>query len=158
MTERTESRHPMMIVIGTAGEHIVCADLIMRGHVAFITSAGLSYDVVADIGGRLVRVAVKSTTIARPRIGRKLTRPCYQFGITRRGGKHRYSPGEADLVALVALDRRLVAYLPCDKCPTLIHLDEPGPIVYPNTKGPKPGKCKSFYDFTLAAALEGLVP
>lgn len=142
-----------MIEIGTAGEHIVCADLIMSGHRAFITAAGLPYDVVADVDGRLLRVAVKSTTAPRPRSGRTLTRPCYQFGILR-SGKRRYTEADADVVALVGLDRRLVAYIACVECPTIMHLDEPGPVTYPNVKGPKPGRCKTFADLPLVAALK----
>jgi hypothetical protein len=143
-----------MIAVGTAGEHIVCADLILAGHRAFLTSAGLPYDVIADIGGMLFRIAVKSTTVARPRAGRTLTRSCYQFNILR-SGKRPYTSGEADLVALVALDRRLVCYLPVAKCPTIMHLDEPGPIHYPNHKGPKRGRCKIFADFPLTSATDG---
>lgn len=145
----------LMIVIGTAGEHLVCADLIAHGHRAFLTSAGLPYDVIADIGGRLLRVAVRSTIEARPRPGRALTRPCYQFNVYRRG-KARYTKDDADLVAFVALDRKLVCYLPCSKCPTILHLDPPGEAVYPNRKGPKPGRCKRFEDFSLSTAMEDI--
>ena len=148
------SNHPM-IIIGTAGEHLVCADLIMHGYCSFITSAGLSYDVVVDVDGRLLKIAVKSTTTARPRSGRTLTRPCYQFGVTRRK-KSRYTTNDADIIAFVALDERLIAYIPCKDCPTIIHFDKPGPIIYPNKKGPKPGYCRSFNDFPLGAALAGL--
>jgi hypothetical protein len=42
------------IVLGTAGEHLVCADLISKGHLAFLTAAGLPYDVIADINDSIV--------------------------------------------------------------------------------------------------------
>ena len=34
---------------GKAGEYLVCADLILKGFVAFISEQGLPYDVVLDI-------------------------------------------------------------------------------------------------------------
>jgi hypothetical protein len=152
----TQHTSGAMIHVGTAGEHIVCADLILMGHKAFLSSAGLPYDVIADIDGRLCRIAVKSTLMARPRIGRKLTRACYQFGIMR-SGKRRYTTNDADIVALVALDRRIVCYIPCQSCPVLVHLDEPGiNVVYPNKKGPRPGQCKTFADYTLEKAVAEL--
>lgn len=141
-----------MIVLGTAGEHMVCADLILAGYPAFLAAAGLPYDVTADVSGKIIRVTVRSTLAARPRSGRTLTRPCYQFNIYRRG-KARYTAAEADILALVALDRKLIAYLPCKRCPTIMHIDEPGAVTYPNIKGPKPGRCKAFADFPLHKAI-----
>ena len=51
--------------IGKAGEYLACADLIMKGLVAFPSEQGLPYDVLVDTGKRLLRVQVKSTTAPR---------------------------------------------------------------------------------------------
>lgn len=147
----SQAERPMYLY-GTAGEHIAVADMILLGHKAFLTSAGFPYDVILDVGQAL-RVAVKATMAARPRSGRTLTRPCYQFNITR-AKKLRYTAAEADIVALVALDIRKVAYLPCVKCPTILHIDAPGPRVYPNAKGPRRGQGRHFEDFPLSKALK----
>ncbi len=34
------------LAVGKAGEYLVCADLILRGHVAFPSEQGLPYDIV----------------------------------------------------------------------------------------------------------------
>ena len=46
------------LMIGVAGEHLVCFDLITRGFTCFMTEQGLPYDVIADINGKLVKVQV----------------------------------------------------------------------------------------------------
>jgi hypothetical protein len=51
--------------MGKAAEHLVCADLLMKGYNAFLSDQGLPYDVVIDLGRRLVRVQVKGT--AKPK-------------------------------------------------------------------------------------------
>lgn len=141
-----------MIIFGTAGEHIACADLIMSGYRAFLTAAGLPYDLVLDAGGRLLRVAVKASTRARPRPGCVVRRNCYQFNVSRRG-KTRYTREDADLIAFVALDRRLVGYLAVHESPTILHLDEPGTTSYEGAKRPGAVGGRKFEDFPLVAAL-----
>ena len=115
--------------LGKAAEHLVCADLILSGHRAFLTDQGLPYDVVFDHGGRLLRVQVKSTGKPRPVPHRPGSAPAYQFYIRRagKGGKRIIGNDEFDLLALVALDIRVVAYLPIG--PSVlqtIHLRAPG--------------------------------
>ena len=51
--------------IGKAGEYIVCADLIMKGLIAFPSEQGLPYDVVIDTGKKILRCQVKTTERAR---------------------------------------------------------------------------------------------
>lgn len=46
---------------GAAAEHFVCYDLLMRGYRASMTAAQSPYDITLDMGGRLIRVQVKST-------------------------------------------------------------------------------------------------
>jgi hypothetical protein len=100
--------------VGKAGEYLVCADLILRGLVAYPSEQGLPYDVVADIHGRLLKIQVKTTRKTGPVPQRKNHTAAYKFNINRcgKGGKKGYSEDDFDLMALVALDTKTVAYLP----------------------------------------------
>ena len=102
------------LAAGKAGEYLVCADLIMKGHVAFPSEQGLPYDVVADISGKLYRVQVKSTRMPRPVPQRKehITGYLFHVGKCGKGGFRTYGTHDADIFALVALDTRLIAYIP----------------------------------------------
>ena len=51
--------------IGKAGEYLVCADLIIKGFVAYPSEQGLPYDIVLDNGKKMLRVQVK--TCEKPR-------------------------------------------------------------------------------------------
>lgn len=104
--------------IGKAAEHLVCADLILLGYRAFLADQGLPYDVIVDYNGRLMRVQVKSTLYARPLPQRKRHPGAigYLFYPRRRGHKARVkASNEFDLLALVAIDIRQVAYMPLNK-------------------------------------------
>ena len=99
--------------VGKAGEYLVCADLIMKGFVAFPSEQGLPYDVLLDNGQRLLRVQVK--TCENPRVVPQRSKDmlCYMFNIKRHGknGKSTYGDDEVDIFALVTLDTRLVGYV-----------------------------------------------
>lgn len=100
------------LAAGKAGEYLVCADLILRGHVAFPSEQGLSYDVVADIAGTLLKIQVKTTRCPRPVPQRANHIAAYMFHILRCGKGGRGSYGESvDLFALVALDTKTIGYL-----------------------------------------------
>lgn len=108
---------------GKAGEYLVCADLILSGHIAFPSEQGLPFDVVAEVCGRLIRMQVKTTRTVRSIPGRDKHQPGYLFHIKRngKGGKKTYSPGAVDLFALVALDSKEIGYLaPADVSQTMI--------------------------------------
>lgn len=99
--------------VGRAGEYLVLADLVIQGWVAYPTAQGMPYDIAVDLGDQTIRVQVKTTQ--RPRTAQELDRknsPLYVFSTRRagRGGRRRYGLGEFDVLALVALDRRLIAY------------------------------------------------
>lgn len=101
--------------VGKAGEYLVCADLIIKGFVAFPSEQGLPYDVVLDTGAKMLRIQVK--TCEKPRelsfSQRKTKTIVYQYTI-KFHGKHRdrlYDEDEVDIFALVALDSRLVGYV-----------------------------------------------
>ena len=98
---------------GKAGEYLVCADLILHGYVAFPSEQGLSYDVVTDVNGRLVRIQVKATRQPVDVPQRVSRVPGYLFHVRRmgKGGRRHYEQGDVDMFALVALDTRTIGYV-----------------------------------------------
>lgn len=112
------------LAAGAAGEHLVCADLLMQGYRAFLADQNCPYDVAVDVGGRLIRIQVKATRQARAIPQRKNHRAGYLWHVRRagKGGRRVYSEGEFDLLALVALDARRVAYLPPSRAKQTIHI------------------------------------
>lgn len=115
--------------VGRAAEHLVVADLLLAGYEACLSEAGMPYDVIADVHGRLLRVQVKAT--AAPRNvnsqGRK-PRLSYSWSVRAhgKGRRQRMTDAACDLVALVALDIRAVAYLPIARVGSTVYLDAPG--------------------------------
>jgi len=117
-------RDSKQLQVGKAGEYLVCADLILKGFIAFPSEQGLPYDVVLDTGYRILRVQVKTTERARiiPQRGNPI--PAYIFSIKRAGatGKTRYDENEIDLFALVCLDTMKIGYLSNKDMPTTINI------------------------------------
>ena len=150
------------IEIGTAGEHLVCADLILRGHRAYMVSAGLPYDVVIDCGNVLIRVAVKSTQKAKPRPKRENFRNVYQFGVTRsrrrstgKTDARAYTAADTDVMAFVGLDENLIAYCHISECASTMQFDPPGTVPPVSRRGMIPGRTrKTFAQFSLVRALD----
>lgn len=102
------------LAAGKAGEYLVCADLILRGHVAFPSEQGLPYDVVAEISGKLYKIQVKTTRGPRAIPQRKEYVAAYLFHVGRcgKGGTKSYGNADVDVFALVALDTKCVSYIP----------------------------------------------
>jgi hypothetical protein len=100
-------------VAGIAGEHLVVADLLLAGYRAIKTEQHCPYDVVVELERQLIRIQVKSARAPR-RSETNQHQPAYIWSVKRAGkrGQRRYGPDEFDLIACVALDRRLVAYVP----------------------------------------------
>lgn len=102
--------------IGKAAEHLVCADLMLAGYRAFLSDQGLPYDLLVDAGGRFIRVQVKATCFPKNANAQgRSPNMVYVFHVRRRGkgGKgERLNVSHCDVVALVALDARVVAYMP----------------------------------------------
>jgi hypothetical protein len=99
---------------GKAGEYLVCADLILKGFIAYPSEQGLPYDVVLDMGGKLLKVQVKATRTHKQtpqRVGNVNT---YGFNVKRRGKGNRgeHTSESCDLFAFVALDERQIGYMP----------------------------------------------
>ena len=140
------------LAAGAAGEHLVCADLLLQGYRAFLSDQNCPYDVAVDVGGRLIRIQVKSTRQAKALPQRVGHHPAYMWHVRRagKGGARTYGDGEFDLLALVALDCRRIAYLPPSLQAQTVHIrphDDPAPPA----SGGKSGK--TFAQFPFAAAV-----
>lgn len=100
--------------LGKAAEHLVVADLILSGYRAYLTEQGLPYDVVLDLEGSLYRIQVKASRCAKRMPQREVYTPGYMYHLRRagKGGRRKYRDDEFEIVALVAMDLRVVAYLP----------------------------------------------
>lgn len=94
--------------MGKAGEHLVCADLIYQGYSAFLADQGLPYDVVVDIGGRLKKLQVRTTSKL---VSYGKARDIYRFS-TRCGkrGLRAVAPTNYDYFAFVFLPSKIIAY------------------------------------------------
>ncbi len=95
--------------IGQMGEHLVCVDLLKRGYEACIAPEGLSYDIVCDIDGKLLRIQVK--TESKPIISGNAVVPAYDFDTRKSRTNNIYYDNEVDIVAIVALDTGQVGYV-----------------------------------------------
>jgi len=108
------------MAVGKAAEHLVCADLLLSGYRAFLSDEGLPYDVLVETG-----VQVKATRQPR-NANAKGRNPnnVYVFNVRCRGnrGRQRLSNDHCDIVALVALDTRQVAYLAVGEVATTVSL------------------------------------
>ena len=140
------------LAAGAAGEHLVCADLLLLGHRAFLADQNCPYDVAVDVAGRLIRIQVKATRGAKAVPQRVGHFPAYQWHVRRAGkaGRRVYGADEFDLLALVALDIRRVAYLPPSRVAQTIHIrthDNPEPPKHGGKSG------KTFTQFPFAAAM-----
>ena len=140
---------------GTAAEHLVCADLLLAGYRAFLADQNCPYDVAVDVGGRLIRVQVKATRAARAVPQRVGHFPAYQWHVRRagKGGRRVYGADEFDLLALVALDCRRIAYLPPSSHRQTVHIR-----THDNASAPAHGgkSGKTFEQFPFTDALRSI--
>jgi hypothetical protein len=114
---------------GKAAEHLVCADLLVSGYTAFLTDQGMPYDVVVDLGHRLVRVQVKSTWRSKNANARgKVPNDVYVFHARRRGkrGASRLQDSDCDVIAFVGLDIKTIAYFHLTEVAQTVSLHPPG--------------------------------
>lgn len=117
-------RESKQLQIGKAGEYLVCADLIMKGFIAFPSEQGLPYDLVMDNGRELLKIQVKTTEKPRLITQRANPVPAYIFSIKRAGknGQTRYSEKEIDIFALVCLETMKIGYLKNKDMPVTINI------------------------------------
>lgn len=126
----TVDRSVEALDLGKAGEHLVCADLLSRGYQAFLSDQGMPYDVIADNGGKLIRIQVK--TSAYPKNANASGRApnlVYNYAIRRRGKDGKSDPlsrKHCDVVALVALAHRVVAYFSVEEIGQTMAIFPPG--------------------------------
>lgn len=117
------------LAFGKAAEHLVCADLLVNGYTAFLTDQGMPYDVIVDLGSRLVRVQVKSTWKTKNGNSRgKVQNDVYVFHARRRGknGSSRLSDKDCDVLAFVALNIKTIAYFHLKEVAQTVSLHPPG--------------------------------
>ena len=94
--------------IGKAGEHLVCADLILQGFNAFISDQGLNYDIVVDVNSNFVRVQVKTTGELK---NFDRAKNVYRFNIRNGKNPRAIESYDVDHFAFVALDIKEIAYM-----------------------------------------------
>jgi len=101
------------LMIGVAGEHLVCFDLITKGFTAFMTEQGLPYDLIADINGRMTKIQVKTTRSHKITPQRKNHYHSYIFNIRKcgKGGRSSYDNDDVDIFAIVCVETKQVGYI-----------------------------------------------
>lgn len=115
--KRCESKYNMYI--GKVGQHLVCADLLLKGYKAFIADEGLSYDVLLDIDSSLKKIQVKTT---QGLISTKKQKNIYRFYLKMgKNTKQKYIKNSFDILAVVCLDINKIGYVKSDDL-----LDESG--------------------------------
>lgn len=104
--------------IGKAGEHLVCADLILNGYSCVLTGQGLKYDILLEANYKLYKIQVKTTRGERIPYTSDSKTPVYIFSIGRNGKKNCnsfYEENDVDIFALVSLEEKYIAYIPYTK-------------------------------------------
>lgn len=106
------------LAAGLAGEHLVCAELLLVGYRAFLSDQNCPYDIAVEHDRRLVRVQVKTTRGPRAIPQRRQHIAGYMWQVRRAGkaGRRAYADDAFDIAALVALDTREIAYMPLATC------------------------------------------
>lgn len=135
------------LIVGTAAEYLVCADLLLGGYSAFRADQACAYDVAVDMGAHLIRVQVKSTRQPRqyPQQGQSHITGYTWHCRHGKGAMRGYQATAFDVLALVALDTRQIAYLPAAKVRQTIQIPVSGMLKQPRRAG--------FDGLTFAAAI-----
>ena len=141
------------LALGLAAEHLVCADLLLNGYNAYVTSQNSPYDIALDYNKTVVRIQVKSTSNIRKVPQRVNDMPAYLWNVRRAGKKgiRRYGVTEFDILALVAVDIKTIAYFTIsDTVKQTIILHPPGTI-----SRYKKHKLKNIDQYPFTEALSG---
>lgn len=93
--------------VGTAGEHLVCYDLLSNGYDCCLVPGGLEFDLILTKDNDVLRVQVKSVTNVEK------DKKHHRFGIIRRCGKEYYHYGDNafEIYAFVFLNEKEVFYM-----------------------------------------------
>lgn len=110
--------------IGKAGEHFVCADLILKGFAVSMAEEALPYDILLDIGHKIIKIQVKTTETYKLTNQWKGRTEAYIISVKRKGsnGLKRYQTNEIDIFAVVTLDTKQVGYIMNGEMPTTINI------------------------------------
>jgi len=135
------------LIIGIAGEHLVCADLLSMGYAAFMASQNCPYDVAVQVGTRLVRVQVKTAKSAKPFLQKRQDHIIgYTWWVRQgKGGLRAYQKDAFDVIALVGLATKQIAYLDINSVKQTMQI----PI-----SGHRKTTSKSFSDYTFDKAIQ----
>lgn len=106
------------IDLGRAAELLVASDLEFQGYTVSFAPQMCSYDLLVDVGGRILRVQAKATKSPYTWDNKKSDK--YRFRLQKGGGniikgqvkRKNYDPSEVDIFALVAADIKTIAYVP----------------------------------------------
>lgn len=94
---------------GKIAEHIVVADLLLKGFPAFLSSQSMHYDAVVEIDKKLNRVQIKS---------KSMVNKIYQFTfVCGKGSKKVYDFEQIELFAFVANETYKILYINSDSIP-----------------------------------------
>ena len=100
---------PRQKMIGQSGEYLVCAELSEKELNCVPVNESCAYDVILDYG-RLAKIQVKTSNYSPSECSIK-------FAISRRNTTNRlYKKRDADLFALVWLDKKKIAWFPFEEC------------------------------------------
>ena len=141
---------------GVAGEHLVCADLLLQGYRAFLADQNCPFDVAVELNGRLIRIQVKATRAPKAVPQRKGHFPAYMWNVRRCGkhGQRTYQANDFDVLACVALDCRRIAYLPPSMRIQTVHIRTHSNSA-PPAHGGKAGK--TFEQYSFVAVIDELL-
>ena len=110
---KTKTNYSRALQLGKAGEHLVCADLILQGYGAHLTDKCAPFDIVMEKKGSLYRIEVKSTLKT---ISTKQSKNIYRVRLRHgKGGKERLTENHAEYFAFIALDINKIAYISAKK-------------------------------------------
>lgn len=110
--------------IGKAGEFLVGADLLLKGFNVSQAGETLPYDLLLDIGNKILKVQVKTTEEPRKTSQWRGETSAYVFSVKRKGvnGADKYMDNEVDIFALVTLDTKQIGYIRNQDMPTTINI------------------------------------
>ena len=142
--------------LGKAAEHLVAADLILQGRRCYLSDQGLPYDLVVDTGERLLRIQCKAACFAKNvSMQGRVQRIAYSFSVRRRGkhGSKRLTNNDCDVIALVALDRRIIGYFPIHRCASTMQIPVERQPLFLGRNKTLCGTSAALADFTFERAL-----
>lgn len=96
--------------MGQAGEYLVAAEIIAKGHICLTTPPKVKYDLVVDVDDNLFKIQVK--TVNFPRRASKTGKLVYEFSLKKDRKKASiYGRDDIDGFALVAFSERQIAFV-----------------------------------------------